>query len=327
MTPTASAVLQLTEIVTGTQAWDAARIAAVDVFGRLSPRAMDEILTVAGTIEGMPDETFDVRDFAVDALKREVEVARDTHIDRGRGFIIFEGFPKTFTYAHARAGILAVSQLLGEMINQKQNGELLREVKYRPEVEAKAQRYSDKKEGGDYHTDGAEIPPPLPKYLPLMCIRPAKEGGTFLVISSYEIHNRLLRESPRALERLYRPFTWDMRDGKNTFEKPVFHYDGENLTCTYLRSYINVGYQTAGKTMTAEDSAALDAMDAIISDPSMHFGVIMQPGQLMVSNNYVTIHGRTPFNDFDDAAKARLLLRTWVCEKGAVPRGYNPYKK
>lgn len=322
-----TAVPMLAKSVSGAHAWNAESIAKVNVLGRFSDKAMKEILAIAEKIEGLADEDFDVKNFSVDALRKEVESARDTHIDKGRGFVIFEGFPKSFTYIQARAGILAVSQLLGEMIAQKQNGELLREVKYRPEVEKKAQRYSDKKEGGDYHTDGAEIPPPLPKYLPLLCIRPAKEGGKFLVISSYEIHNRLLKENPQALERLYKPFMWDMRDGKNTFEKPVFSYDGNSLTCTYLRSYINVGYQTAGKQMTDEDTAALDAMDKIIEDLSMHFGVIMQSGQLMVSNNYTTIHGRTAFNDYDDEAKARLLLRTWVCEKGAVPHGYNPYKK
>ena len=62
--------------------------------------------------------------------------------------------------------------------------------------------YSDTNKGGDYHTDGAERPEPLPKYLPFMCIQQSLEGGDTVLKSAYTLHNNLLKYKPKILKRL-----------------------------------------------------------------------------------------------------------------------------
>ena len=181
-------------------------------------------------------------------------------------------------------------------------------------------RYSDSKYGGGYHTDGAEIPPPLPDFLTLMCIRQAEKGGIFKIISAYAVHNALLKKDPESLGRLHNNFHWDRRgdlgpNGEETFEKPIFSYQNKTLTCEYLRRYIDDGYKKAGVVQTEEDVAALDSIDSVLYDDSIAYNILMKPGQLVISANYYTLHGRTSFEDFDDQDSKRLMLRTWIKDK------------
>ena len=53
-----------------------------------------------------------------------------------------------------------------------------------------------------FHIDNA-FGTAVPRYVELMCIRPAKEGGISRFCSLCELHDRLLAHHPRALERLY----------------------------------------------------------------------------------------------------------------------------
>jgi hypothetical protein len=38
----------------------------------------------------------------------------------------------------------------------------------------------------------------------------------------------------------------------------------------------------------------------------------LQPGEVLIANNYVTFHARSAFEDHDEAERKRHLLRLWL---------------
>ena len=220
---------------------------------------------------------------------------------------------------------LGYLQLQGEEDEEGEKRVYVKEIKdrgmkYGPGSNA---HYSDTNQGGDFHTDGAERPFPIPKYLPILFIRPSERGGQMVIKSIYPTHNRLYKNSPELLKCLYENFIWDRRGSQGegeskTFEKPIFTYSPkESLIFSYLRVYIESGYSIEKKKMTSEEIAALNALDKEISDENLYLSIKFQPGNLFISNNYMTIHGR-PKEGYKDSKldphKQRLMIRTWVSE-------------
>jgi hypothetical protein len=46
---------------------------------------------------------------------------------------------------------------------------------------------------------------------------------------------------------------------------------------------------------------------------------MQQPGDILLLNNWVTLHRRTAFEDDDDPAKRRHLLRLWLAMPNSRP--------
>ena len=70
--------------------------------------------------------------------------------------------------------------------------------------------------------------------------------------------------------------------------------------------------------MTAKDIDALNILDKNIADESLYLSLKLRPGNILINNNYFTIHGR-PKSGFKDSNsdynKKRLLIRTWIQDK------------
>ena len=291
------------------------------------------------------EPTINSKLFNLESLSNDALIFRQNYLEKTIGFVILKNFwnPK-YSIEQAKNGLLIFSQLLGKVIQQNASGLLVKEVKDRSKSfkNDSTSRYSESKYGGNYHTDGAEIPPPLPEFLALLCIRQAEKGGEFKIINANSVHNALLEKHPESIRRLHDNFIWDRRgdlgpNGEETFEKPIFAYsnlvhaltlgtdyyvDQDNaLTCEYLRRYIDDGYKKAGVIQTKEDIAALDAMDSVLYDDSLALTILLKPGQLLISTNSHTIHGRTQFKDYatkdglPDPEKQRILLRTWIIKE------------
>jgi hypothetical protein len=45
----------------------------------------------------------------------------------------------------------------------------------------------------------------------------------------------------------------------------------------------------------------------------------LEVGDIQFLNNYVTLHSRTPFEDFDEPDRKRHLLRLWLSIPGSQP--------
>jgi len=212
-----------------------------------------------------------------------------------------------------------LSLLLGDLLPQDGTGLLLKEVKDRGTKvgEGVSSRFSDSRYGG-VHTDGAEVPFPLPDYFGLLCVNRAKCGGSLQLLSAAAVYRSLEVGCPRSLAILCQPFHFDRRgdlgpNGEKTVVKPVFFISGTNVCATYLRQYINIGHSHPEvPDLTGEQVTALDTLDALLQDSRLKVEGYLNPGEAIFMNNLRLFHGRTMFEDYPEPEKKRLILRTWI---------------
>jgi hypothetical protein len=60
------------------------------------------------------------------------------------------------------------------------------------------------------------------------------------------------------------------------------------------------------------DFEALDLFDQVMHDPSIRIDMMLEPGDLQFANNHAVLHSRTEFQDHDDPALTRRMLRLWL---------------
>lgn len=80
------------------------------------------------------------------------------------------------------------------------------------------------------------------------------------------------------------------------------------ITGVYQRQYIDSAqrFPTAPR-LSAFDIEALDFFDALCNDPEMQFTMQLEPGDLQIIHNHITLHDRSAFTD-DEDHKRHLLL-------------------
>jgi hypothetical protein len=249
---------------------------------------------------------------AAAAIELQALVAR--HLDGGRGVLVLTGLPVDETAA--AAAIARISALLGEALPQNREGELVRRVRDRRTAvgEGRRSRYSDSRAGGNLHTDGAEAALPAPDLFTLYCLRQSSRGGELITVHLDEILRRIT--DPVLLRALRAPFHVDRRgdelSGESpTVAKPVLFTQNGHASISYLRSYIEIGHRRDDRpALTAEQVAALDALDAAVADPAAQLVGKLAEGELAVFDNLRLVHGRREFVDVPD--RPRLLLRSWI---------------
>jgi hypothetical protein len=167
-----------------------------------------------------------------------------------------------------------------------------------------------------FHTDSCDV-------VGLLCVREAKSGGDSLLVSALTIFNEMRSARPDLLARLLRPMAHDRRGEVPAGQKPYFmvpvfsRYAGE-LTVFYQRQYFDSAQRfDDAPRLTAEDAEALDFFDALANDPRLNMTMRLAPGDLQFVHNHVMLHDRTGFEDHEDPAQRRHLLRLWLAAPGA----------
>jgi alpha-ketoglutarate-dependent taurine dioxygenase len=213
-----------------------------------------------------------------------------------------------------------LGKLIGRPVAQKWDGTMLYDVM------DKGQQYSYGVRGSYtnvellFHTDNA-FAVAQPDCVALLCLQPAVEGGISRFCSIYAVHNRLLAEYPRELERLYRCVLWDRQaehaaDAPKVTKAPVFSYQEGRLSARLNVSLVRKGYQVAGIEMDNETADALAALKTVADHPDLWFELPIERGQLQFLNNRDIAHYRSTFRDHEDPARKRHLVRTWYRERG-----------
>lgn len=268
-----------------------------------------------------------------DGAKRSECSCRDAvahareQLDSGAGVAILCGF-EVLEPNEQRDAFRMFCLQLGRLIAQDRSGTLIREVQDRGfELGAgRSGRYADTRYGGDLHTDGAEVPAPVPDLFALLCVRQATTGGALQLVHVDELTKRLSRD---VADQLRRPFHFDRRGDEPpgeppTTKKPVLFPDGDGKTCvTYLRRYIELGHKRSEvPDLSPEQVAALDAFDGLLSDPDLAHHERLAAGELAVIDNKHVLHGRTTFEDAPGSSNRRLLLRAWIEQRATVACAY-----
>jgi len=259
-----------------------------------------------------------IHDPDMSRLQLNIRNIQNDFLEGCAGYCIVRGLGALDRSSWASAFRL-LSLLLGDLLPQDGTGLLLKEVKDRGTKvgEGVSSRFSDSRYGG-VHTDGAEVPFPLPDYFGLLCVNRALRGGSIQLLSAAAVYRFLEVGYPTHLATLRQPFHFDRRgdlgqNGERTIAKPVFFTSGSIICATYLREYINVGHSHPEVSdLTEEQVAALNALDAMLQDPHLKVEGYLNPGEAIFINNLRLFHGRTMFEDHREPDKKRLMLRTWI---------------
>jgi hypothetical protein len=171
-----------------------------------------------------------------------------------------------------------------------------------------------------YHNDNA-FNHTMPEYVGLLCLQQAKSGGVSRVMSFYTAHNALLESHPEALPRLYQPFWIDRQrehapDDDPLIRASMFGFDGVKLNARLCLHQVKNGYMMKGESMDDRTQEAVMAVEEVFDREQLTLHFTMQRGQLQFCNNLETGHSRTEFEDFEDRAQRRHLVRIWLRDRG-----------
>ena len=242
-------------------------------------------------------------------------------LEDGRGFaVVTAGPPGRYSPQELPAVYWLVGQLLGRPFAQNVQGTLLYDVRDTGQDVRYGARFSVTNADSTFHTDNSFGDDVL-DYVGLLCLNSAKAGGLSQMVSAFAVESALRAEHPDAWATLRRPFHVDRRGGVRPGEEPtarfpVFGGDGPDLLVRYLRYWIEVGHEKAGAPLTAEQVAALDALDRVAADPRLRVEFMLGPGEMLFANNRWLLHNRTAFEDHPDPERRRHYVRLWLRRRG-----------
>lgn len=304
------------------RAWVAADIDSADCLVMLDDPARDELLQIAELMRARPLPLLlrAPSQFDMPALRDFMVRARGL-LDGHPGIAVIDRLPlDSMEVEDAVTVFWVLGQLVGRPVAQKWDGTMLYDVMDTGQRYAYGVRGSYTNVELLFHTDNA-FAIAQPEYVALLCIRPALAGGVSRFCSIYAVHNRLLAQYPRALERLYRCVLWDRQaehapGAPKVTKAPVFGYDHGRLSARLNLSLIRKGYEVAGVDMDEETADALAALESVADHPDLWFELPIERGQVQFLNNRDVAHYRSQFTDHEDPARKRHLVRTWHREQG-----------
>jgi hypothetical protein len=239
------------------------------------------------------------------ALRRE--------LIQGRGFALLRGLP-VHKYSEREAGTIfyGLGMHIGNPRSQNAKGHMLGHVR---DLGMKSTdpntRIYQTNERQTFHTDSSDV-------VGLLCLKTARKGGTSLLVSASTIYNEMYRQRPDLLELLLQPIATDRRgevpEGMLPYMLiPVFSYCQGFLTVFYQRQYIDSAqrFEDAPR-LTPKHVEALDMFDRLANDPKLNLSMSLEPGDMQFVYNHALLHDRTGFEDWEDPAQKRHLLRLWL---------------
>ncbi len=310
--------------IAGPSAWRRADLCPEDYCIRLSPACLDEIRRVADELREFPLPTIVRRpeDFAWPACRAAMAEVRRI-LNHGVRFAIVDRLPVDELDGEAATAVYwLLAAMVARPVAQKLDGTLIYDVldTGRKALPGSGVRPDQTNIEIKFHTDNAYNTTP-PEHVSLLCLKPAKSGGHSRVSSFHALHNALLERHPDSLQRLYRPFWFDRQreyhpDDSPIFSAPVFTADTGEVLARYSTHQIRGGYALKAEPLDNEGATAVAALLDLFDDETLSADFDLGPGQMQFVNNRVLGHSRSEFEDHDDPASRRHLVRLWLREHG-----------
>ncbi|WP_192035644.1 TauD/TfdA family dioxygenase [Halomonas sp. YLGW01] len=178
--------------------------------------------------------------------------------------------------------------------------------------------------GLEPHTDNP-YRDPIPGFVWLHCLANAADGGDNIVVDGFRAAQRLREEDPEAfacLTRVTPGFRYHDATARLESEGPLIELDGQG-------HLMRVRYSNRTERITARPSAELrryyaarQAFYRLITSEALTLNIKLEPGQMLIMDNYRLLHGRKSFHlengvrhmrqgyvDQDSTASRRLVLR------------------
>ena len=250
--------------------------------------------------------------FMHDGLQPLVDALRTRLID-GDGVQALEGFGVTdHTDSELRAIWWGLCSALGTHRAQSHRGDLIGDVRdLGTGISGRAGRGYTSNSELNFHADACDVSG-------LFFLRTAKAGGVTRIASSVTTHDRLAAEHPGLLDELYRPLPWSWQgnqpDGEpGWYAMPVFGRIAGRTSCAYVRTNLLLAAENGdAPSLDERQIAAVEAVRVTASAEGMWVERLFEPGTMLFVHNHTVLHLRTAFEDWDEPARKRHLLRSWL---------------
>ena len=258
---------------------------------------------------------FSAEAFPLPTFAAKLKIILDK-LEHGCGFALLRGLPREL-YTDEDCALIywGIGVHLGNPISQNARGHRLGHVR------DEGRSYEDPDARGyqthqrmDFHCDLLPV-----DVLGLFCLRTAKSGGVSALVSALTVHNVLGVERPDLLNTTYGLFNVDWRNEEPVGEQPWFSIpmfsvrDGKVSSRFCSRPYYE-SVSRYGETLvlTNLQREALDKVQEIANRPELRLSMSFQEGDIQLINNHMIMHAREAFEDYEDEARKRHLLRMWI---------------
>lgn len=287
----------------------------------LSPDEIDELIAAVvdsrrggGAIDGI-----DRAGFPLPTLGSRLASVQDS-LETGSGAALIRGLPvEALDEAGARRLFWGIARHIGTPVSQSARGERIFSVR------DEGYGASDPRTRGpntrkrlSFHTDRCDV-------IGFLCLRQAKSGGESFVVSSATLYNEILERRPELVEVLMERFYYkrhnvDTGNERSCCEQPIFSFETGHFAASLLRVLIDRAYAMPElPDMTDLQREALDYVEELAGDPSLHVEFLQRPGDILFLNNWVTFHRRSQFVDHEEPELRRHLLRIWLSVPNSRP--------
>ena len=306
---------RLTETTSSPAAWTGAQMRVTDEWiHRLTEPEIAELEAALARVKAQGIDLYSVtrEHFVLPTLSPIID--RWVHdLEDGRGFLLVKGLPiDRYSEQDASTIYWGIGQHMGVPVSQNAAGDLLGHVRDtgRSIADPSVRGYQTRIRL-PYHTDGSDV-------VGLLCFRPARSGGLSSIVSSTTVFNEVVRRRADLVDLMYEPFFYDRREEQAPGEEPWYaspiacYVDGK-LSVRYIRGFIESAQRFPEvPRLTERQRELLDVIDAITMDPEVELLMDFEPGDMQFVNNYVILHSRTDYEDFEEPERKRHLLRLWL---------------
>lgn len=280
----------------------------------LTGQEVDEVLAAvaAASALGVPVKQLVAADFPLPTLGATIDLWR-AEISEGVGFQVIGGVPvERWNQQEAELFFWCFGLHLGRPGEQNPEGDLLGHVTdtgaSRADPMARLYKTSS---NIDYHCDAADV-------VGLLCLNKARRGGQSRIVSSMAVFNRLVTQRPELAARLFQPMQLDIRDkgvdeaGSSLPVQPCCYAQGRLRTFYHADYFRSVARHAHLPPLGELERDLLDTYESIASEPGMYIDMDLQPGDIQLLSNHTNLHARTEYEDYDEPARRRHLLRLWL---------------
>ena len=264
----------------------------------------------------MVQADFPLRDESRAALARAIATTQ------GRwGMCLIKGFPvNEWDEADTKLAYWGMSLYMGVGRTQNRASQVMNDVRNDGgDYKVKGGRGYNTNAGLDFHQDSCDV-------VGLLCRRTAKSGGTSKVISSIKLRDEVQRLRPDLVPVIQQPFFHSYQGTQDPSQLPFYRCPLVGDDPTFFAARTNRKNTDAAQRdfpevprLTPAQLDALDLFDQLMPSPLLCFTMELERGDLQLLNSYVTLHSRTPFEDYDEPDEKRHLLRLWMSIPSSQP--------
>lgn len=231
------------------------------------------------------------------------------------GMCLVKGFPTDeWSEADMRIAYWGMGLHMGVPRTQNRASEVINDVRDAGgSYKVKGGRGYNTNAGLDFHQDSCDV-------VALLCRRTAKTGGTSKVMSSVALRDRVKELRPDLIPVLeasnwFHSFQGTQDPSQPAFYRcPIFGQEGPFFCARTNRKNIVAAQRDFPEVprLTAQQEEVLDLMDTIMPSDEYCYSMELERGDMQLLNSFVTLHSRTPFEDFEDPDQKRHLMRLWL---------------